>query len=185
MMPATKDEIARKFLELALRHGYRRTAVEDVARALRISKKTIYDFFSSKADLLAYAIELWAADQRARVESMLTETTALGRLQQAVTVALADARRGYESSPHADMSEPSAELTAEVNARVFGPMVRDLIAQGVASGEFEVPDIDISTAFVIVLGTEAVRIIGEDTSRRPEAATLDAVRRLVGAGERS
>ena len=37
-MPATKDEIATRFTELAFRYGYRRTAVEDVARELRISK---------------------------------------------------------------------------------------------------------------------------------------------------
>ena len=60
-MPATKDEIAAKFMELAFRFGYRRTAVEDVARELRISKKTIYEHFSSKQDLLRYALELGAA----------------------------------------------------------------------------------------------------------------------------
>ena len=48
-MPATKDEIATTFLELAFRYGYRRTAVEDVARELHISKKTVYEHFASKA----------------------------------------------------------------------------------------------------------------------------------------
>ena len=80
--------IAATFMELAFRYGYRRTAVEDVARELRISKKTIYEYFSSKQDLLRYALELGAREQRARVESLLTETTALGRLQQVVGIAL-------------------------------------------------------------------------------------------------
>ena len=31
-MPATKDEIALSFMALAVRFGFRRTAVEDVAR---------------------------------------------------------------------------------------------------------------------------------------------------------
>ena len=35
----TQDEIALTFLGLAMRHGFRRTAVEDVAKTLRISKK--------------------------------------------------------------------------------------------------------------------------------------------------
>jgi AcrR family transcriptional regulator len=179
-MPATKDEIARKFSELAFRYGYRRTAVEDVARELHISKKTIYEFFPSKSDLLEYAIELGAGEQRRRVESLLTETTALGRMLQAVSIALADARRFFESSPHPDMVEP-AEITTQVNARVFGPMVHDLVAEGIAAGEFDVPDPDLTTAFGMAVGMEAIRLIRDDPASRPEAAALDAIRRLVAA----
>ena len=69
-MPASKDEIALAFLGLAVRYGFRRTAVEDVARALRISKKTIYAYFPSKEALVEYALELAALQQRQRVEPL-------------------------------------------------------------------------------------------------------------------
>ncbi len=180
-MPATKDEIAIEFRKLVLRYGYRRAAVEDVAHSLRISKKTIYDFFGSKEDLYRYAVELWATEQRRRVESMLTETTALGRIAQATSIAFADARRGFESNPYEDETEPP-EIVAQVNARVFGPMIHDLLVQGKASGEFHVEDPDMTAAFVVAIGTEAVRMLCEDPSSRPEEAALDAIRRLV-AGE--
>ena len=134
-MPATRDEIAVEFRKLVLRYGYRRAAVEDVARVLRISKKTIYEAFPSKEDLYRYAIELWATEQRRHVESMLTETTALGRIAQVTSIAFADARRGFETNPYQDSSEPP-EILAQVNAQVFGPMIRDLLVQGNASGEF-------------------------------------------------
>jgi AcrR family transcriptional regulator len=178
-MPATKDEIARKFSELAFRYGYRRTAVEDVARELHISKKTVYEHYTSKEDLLRHAVELGAREQRARVKSLMTEETALGRLQQVTGIALADARRGYESRPHEEMAEPP-EITAQINARVFGPMVRDLLAEGAAAGEFEVFDLDLAAAFLVAMGIEAVRMIRDDLSCRPEEALLEAVRRLVG-----
>ena len=57
-MPAREDEIARKLSEPAFRHGDRRMAVEDVARERHISKKTVDDDFTSKEDLLRYAVEL-------------------------------------------------------------------------------------------------------------------------------
>lgn len=177
-MPATKDEIARKFLELAFRHGYRRTAVEDIARVLRISKKTIYDFFPSKEALLEYALEMSASEQRRRVESMLTESTALGRIAQVVAIALADARSFYASGPHEEMVEPE-ELTAQVNARVFGPMVRDLLAHGVAAGEFEVRNVELTAGFAVAVGMEAVRIIREDPSSHPEEEAIAAMLCLV------
>jgi AcrR family transcriptional regulator len=177
-VPATKDEIAARFMELAFRYGYRRTAVEDVARELHISKKTVYEHFSSKDDLLRYALEMGARQQRARVVSLLTETTALGRLQQVVGIALADARRFYESRPHEEMVEPP-ELQAQVNDQVYGPMVRDLLVEGVATGELDVPDPDATAAFTMAMGMEAVRMIRDDSSRRPEPVLLEAVRRLV------
>ncbi len=177
-MPATKDEIAKTFSALVARFGYRRTSVEDVARTLRISKKTIYDSFSSKEDLYRYAIELWATEQRAHVESLITAPTAVGRIEQVTSIAFADARRGFEASPGNDVSEPS-EITAEVNARVFGPMVRDLIAAGNAAGELDVPDPETTAAFVVAIGTEAVRRVRDDPSSHPEEAALDAIRRLI------
>ena len=177
-MAATKDEIAAKFMELAFRFGYRRTAVEDVARELHISKKTIYEHFSSKQDLMRYALELGARGQRARVESMVTETTALGRVVQVVSIALADARRFYESGPNAEMVEPP-EMQAQVNALVYGPMVRDLLVEGVAAGDSDIPDPDATAAFVMAMGMEAVRMIRDDPTSHPEEALIDGVRRLV------
>jgi TetR/AcrR family transcriptional regulator, cholesterol catabolism regulator len=177
-MPATKEEIAATFMELAFRYGYRRTAVEDVARALHISKKTIYEYFSSKEALLEYALELGAQGQRQRVESRLTEATALGRALEVVRIALADARAFFASRPHAEMVEPP-ELQAQVNERVYGPMVRELLERGVAAGEFEASDIDMTTRFVLAMGMESVRLIREDPTSHPEEATIQAIRRLI------
>jgi AcrR family transcriptional regulator len=177
-MPATKEEIALTFMGLAVRYGFRRTAVEDVARALHISKKTIYEYFPSKEALLEYALELGALQQRTRVESLLTETTALGRALEVTRIALSDAREGFALNPGAELVEPP-EVQTRVNDRVYGPMIRDLLAQGVAAGEFEVADIDLTSRFVQALGMEAVRQIHDDLESHPEEATVEAIRRLI------
>ncbi len=177
-MPATKDEIANEFRRLVLHHGYRRAAVEDVARSLRISKTTIYELFASKEELYGYAVELWAREQRRHVESLLTATGALGRIEQVVEIAFVDARRGFGANPYDDASEPS-EIVAQVNARVFGPMIRDLIEQGNASGELHVDDPEMTAAFAVAIGTEAVRRLRDDPASAPEAAALSALRRLL------
>lgn len=177
-MPATKDDIARTFGQLVARFGYRRSSVEDVARTLHISKTTIYDFFSSKEDLHRYTVEVWAQEQRARVQSLLTETTALGRIAQAASIAFADARRAFETGPYGDATEPP-EIVADVNARVFGPMVEGLIVQGNIAVEFHVADPKTTAAFVMAIGVEAIRRLREDPSSDPEPAALDAIRRLI------
>lgn len=182
-MPVSRDDVARQFMALALRYGYRRTTLDDVVKALHISKKTVYEHFSCKEDLLRYAVELSASEQRRGVEARLTATSALERALETVEIALGDVRRAVEASPPTDVWA-SSEITAEVNDRVFAPMVRDLVAAGVAGDEFSVPDVDFTTACCMAAGMEAVRIIRDDPSHRPEAAALDAVRRLLtGADE--
>lgn len=177
-MPATRDEIAAAFGEQAQRYGYRRASVDDVARSLHISKQTIYDHFGSKKGLYRASVELWAAQQRQRVESLLTESSALGRIAEATAIAFADARRGFEANPYGDASEP-AEIVAEVNAQVFGPMLRDLMVRGNESGEFHVKDPETTAALAVAMGVEAVRLMRDDPSGRIEEAALEAVRRLV------
>ena len=115
-MPASKDEIALTFMGLAVRYGFRRTAVEDVARALRISKKTIYEYFPSKEALVEHALELGALQQRRRVESLLTETTALGRALQVTRIALADAREGSRRTPASNWSSRRSSRRASTTA---------------------------------------------------------------------
>ena len=177
-MPATKDEIALTFMGLAVRYGFRRTAVEDVATTLRISKTTIYEYVPSKDALLDYALELGALQQRRRVESLLTETTALGRSLEITRIALSDARDGFAENPGAELVEPP-EIQTRVNDRVYGPMVRDLLNEGVAAGEFQIADVELTSRFVQAIGMEAVRQIHDDPESLPEEATVLAIRRLI------
>jgi AcrR family transcriptional regulator len=177
-MPATKDEIAAAFGDMALRYGYRRASVDDLARALHLSKQTIYEHFATKQDLYRASVELWATQQRQHVESLLTQTTALGRIVEVTTIAFADARRGFEANPHQDATEPP-EIVAEVNARVFGPLVQGLIVQGNETGEFQVDDPEMTAAFAMAIGMEAIRMLRSDLSSRAPEAALNAMRRLV------
>jgi len=182
-MPASRDEIAATFMGLAFRYGFKRTSVEDVAKALRISKKTIYEAFPGKEAMLEYALELAALEQRRSVEARLTETSALGRALEIVRMALADARAGFAANPKVELVDP--ELQAAVNDRVYGPMVRDLLESGVAAGAFQIADVEMMSRFVMAIGMEAVRQIHDDPESRPEKAAVEAVRRMIvgeGAG---
>ncbi len=176
-MPASRDEIAATFMGLAFRYGFKCTSVEDVAKALRISKKTIYEAFPAKEAMLEYALELAALEQRGSVEARLTETSALGRALEAVRMALADARAGFAASPTVELVDP--ELQAAVNDRVYGPLVRDLLESGVAAGAFQIVDVEMTSRFVMAIGMEAVRQIHDDPEGRPEEAAAEAVRRMI------
>jgi hypothetical protein len=102
----------------------------------------------------------------------------LGRALQVTRIALSDARAGFAQNPGAELVEPP-EIQTRVNDRVYGPMIRDLLQQGVAAGEFEVADVEMTSRFVQAIGMEAVRQIHDDPENHPEAATVEAIRRLI------
>lgn len=178
-MPATREQVAASFGEFVLRYGYRRASVDDVARALRISKQTIYEYFGSKEGLYRASVELWATRQRRSVEERLTQSSAAGRIAEVVAIAFADARASHGGTPYSDPSEP-ADIVGEVNAQVFAPMVRDLIEQGNASGELHVTDPETTAAFAVAIGMEAMRMMNQRPAADVEADALDAIRRLIG-----
>lgn len=180
-MPATKDEIADTFWTLTERYGYRRTTVADTAGALRISKKTIYDHFRDKESLYRFSLERWSGAQRRRLEALLTEPTVRGRFEQAARIAFADAREASARRGSADASEP-AEIVDRVNAKVFGPLIRDLIEEGNAAGEFRVSRPDLAASLCVAIGTEAVRRMLHVPGDSPEEYAIRAMLRVLDEG---
>lgn len=68
-----ETETARRILDLALgrflTEGYSNVSVDTLSRALRISKKTLYQHFSSKEVLLQHAVETHLGAFRANIET--------------------------------------------------------------------------------------------------------------------
>ena len=178
-MGRTKDEMARTFLALADRYGYRRATVEEVAARCRISKKTLYEVFENKAALYEYALGLWAEDQRAAVEARLTASSPEGRVAQWVGFAFADAREASANDRSPDADGPS-ELVAEVNERVFAPLITDLLVRGNEDGSWAVADPELTARFCVAVGVEGVVQLLHDGAPDTEAATLETIRRIVG-----
>lgn len=178
-MPTTKDEIARCFMGQVARFGYRRSSVDDVARLLRVSKKTIYGHFPGKEALYDYAVAQWAVEQRARVETLMTETTPTGRLREMVGFAFADAARGFAATSPGEAWTQPPELFARANEHVFAPWIRDVIVAGNEAGEFDVADPDLTTAFCMAVAVEGMRQLAEGIRDNPVDEVTAAILRLV------
>ena len=52
-----KDTILEKSKELFLRNGFKTVGMDDIAQSLHISKKTIYQYFPSKEDLVKATLD--------------------------------------------------------------------------------------------------------------------------------
>lgn len=60
----TKDRIRQKANELFMRYGLRSVSMDDIANSLGISKKTIYQFFADKNELVDAVLEETLTDNK-------------------------------------------------------------------------------------------------------------------------
>lgn len=79
MITATLDreglrpEIVRTALSMFVREGIDNVRMDDVAAALSISKRTLYEIFSSKENLLLECLELHTSNTQAAMENELSK----------------------------------------------------------------------------------------------------------------
>ncbi|HSH65044.1 MAG TPA: helix-turn-helix domain-containing protein, partial [Bacteroidia bacterium] len=69
----TKDRILQGAEELFLKYGIKSVTMDDIAKHLSISKKTIYQFFSDKNEIVDLLMRLKLADDRVALQKIHDE----------------------------------------------------------------------------------------------------------------
>ncbi|HEY0676629.1 MAG TPA: TetR/AcrR family transcriptional regulator [Chitinophagaceae bacterium] len=64
----TKERISRKAHDLVMKYGIRSVSMDDIANSLGISKKTIYQFFVDKDELVDAIVEAVVRDNQGRCD---------------------------------------------------------------------------------------------------------------------
>ena len=163
----TKARKRRRVLEAAtelfIKHGYKRTSVDDVARAAGVSKGAVYLYFKGKADLLIHAAAFEKIKARERLMPILDPSLtpdARLRLYLETTFSvievlpLVSRLTSREGEMHHVMQDLSAEVreTMETAQRAF---LRDLLAPFSAKHGWSAADVDarVEVFLSIVMNT--------------------------------
>lgn len=64
---ATREEIIRTTQELIARNGIRAVRVDEIAQTLGISKRTLYEMFADKNDLVSTCLDVMSHQQQERI----------------------------------------------------------------------------------------------------------------------
>jgi AcrR family transcriptional regulator len=127
------------------RYGYHNTTMEDLARAIGLSKPTIYYYFGSKNEILFSIheafIDILLSNQEARLERRITATANILEIMQDV-MHLLDTHPGHLRvffEHQRELIEPHRKLTREKRDR-FRHLLEEVVRRGIQSGEFRVVD---------------------------------------------
>lgn len=72
-METLKDRIISEAAEMFLKNGYRKVRTDDIAGNIGISKRTLYEYFSSKQDLLIAVISYLHSRKISRMKILISK----------------------------------------------------------------------------------------------------------------
>ncbi|MEU3841163.1 TetR/AcrR family transcriptional regulator [Streptomyces sp. NPDC028635] len=140
-----REEILRAAVEQIEERGVAAVRIADVAQALGVSNALVLYHFSTKEKLVAAAFAYAAEADLARLRELLgRRTTALRRLRAAVRwyapTGQAKGWRLWIEGWSAALREPPLREVGRALDRQWKAALAEVVAEGVAAGEFTCPD---------------------------------------------
>ncbi|HET6585215.1 MAG TPA: TetR/AcrR family transcriptional regulator [Nannocystaceae bacterium] len=166
-------------LDLFAKYGYRRTSIDDVARAAGIAKGSVYLHFPGKRELFRAGCEAVLADVLGKVEAVRKKP---GPVRERV-LALLEAKFAHlhdlvGSSPHApEILDTTTGLAADIVERAdkrFLDALAEVLADGDERGELALARLHLSPA-------QAAGVVfrcAEGTTQAPNMAAKTYRKRL-------
>lgn len=182
-MPATKDEIAQLFWRHVEHYGFAKTSVGDVARELGISKTTVYQYFTSKEDILRYVIEGAATHEAERMEiAYAVIPTYWGRIEKLIREAVLQQTRDWLDQYQATEARHQFELGGNIARAAYHSLMVGWVTKGAEAGEFTLiaGDASLTARFMGAIALDATEQIREDREHDIDDAVIEAARRLFG-----
>ena len=129
--------------------GYQKTTVADIAKELRMSPANVYRFFDSKKSIHEGVARGLMGEVEVEAQRIArSEGPAAMRLRQMMTtINRMNTERYVGDSKLHEMVEIAMQEDWEVcvaHMELIGQIIGEVIAQGVASGEFEVEDLEVT-----------------------------------------
>lgn len=180
------EELADQLVALFLAEGFRGFTLGDLTRRLHCSKSTLYALGESKEQLVGNAVVRFFRAATGEVERATAEADGAEAKIAAYLSAVAAALRPASAEFIADVAaHPTARRAYARNTKIAAGRVRDLIDEGVESGDFR----DVHAAFVAdTVAATMERIQSGDVLRRTglhDAEAYDELASLVLRGVRS
>jgi AcrR family transcriptional regulator len=187
--PDTRERILVVAERLFRQLGYQKTTVADIAKELRMSPANVYRFFESKKAIHeGVARVLMGEVEDAAIAILKKPGPAALRLRELLsTVHRMNCERFVGDSKLHEMVEIAMEESWEVcvaHMKTVTETIGGVIAQGVASGEFEAADVPLAAMCTChaMVGYFHPQLIAQAQSKPKPGPTVDQMIDFVLAG---
>lgn len=179
-MNETRHRIAETFERHVECRGYSKANLDDVARELKISKKTIYVHFEGKSDIYAQVV----ARQAERMKSQLAASVAAlptyaARVEAAMRLILEQGRAHIVETGEDEWLR-EYEIAADAFRKANGDLLRELVQGGMDAGEFRPGDASLVEKMIAAMIVEYLLLVNADPAYDRDRVLLERIGRFVG-----
>ena len=150
-----REEILQRASLLFYERGYDATSIRDIAEAVGLSSSTMYHHFANKQDVLYAIVSRFMSDFVAATVPVLRDRTLspTERIRRTVRlhIEISDDRRPelLIGNPIRYALDPARREQATGWQIAYHDAVRDTIAEGGQTGEFQVADVSMTTMAIL------------------------------------
>ncbi len=174
-----KDQIADAFQRYFHQFGFKKTSVDEVAHDLQISKKTIYQQFSSKEEILQYIIQ---RNAQVFLQGMLVELPQKlderQRLEQLIRM-IHRVARDFQQQNVSQEFQFRLEIADAAYHQAYAHLLAELVSSGVQRGVFHCIDLQTTIHYVDLVVTESLRWMLQHPEKPVEEETVRAVLQIL------
>lgn len=179
-MSTSKQQIAEAFERHVATVGYAKTNLDDVARELRISKKTIYVHFEGKREIYAYIVERQAKTEKLRMKAAIDSLPSLRAKVEALLRFVLGSARAHIAETSEEEWMQEYEIAADAFRQAHGDLMREVVAAGIASGEFAPGDADFVEKMVAAMVLEYLVLVNASPEYDRDDELVERTLRFIG-----
>lgn len=178
-MNATAQRIADTFERHVESRGYDQTNLDEIARELRISKKTIYVHFDAKRDIYAQVVARQAQRMKLQFAASVAPLPTYAARVEAVVRSLLEVARGHILRTGEDEWLREYEIAADAFRQANGELLRELVQGGMDAGELGPGDASLVEKMIAAMLVEYLLLVNADPSYDRDEELLGRIGRFV------
>ncbi len=175
----TKEKIADVFKKHFNYFGFKKTSVDEVAKELKVSKKTIYQFFTSKEKIFYYIVSRVAGGIKTGIDKDLQKyNTEIDRLRQLIIKIFSESKIWLKNNDAFEFRY-KYEIGSLAFKDAFEELLARIVKSGMENGEFKQSSPEIKVRFIEGIISEGMDIISKNPDQEVVVDVIDSVLKIL------
>ncbi len=179
-MDPRKERIADCFKKHINQLGFKKTSVTDISNELKISKKTIYELFSTKEKIFHYVIYRVAKTHKNSMTKKLeNHQTAKDKIYELINMIFSESKKWLKKNDAFEFKY-KYEIAEIAFKEAYNELFAELIKEGIKNGEFETTNtVELTICFINGIFSESMKLLSSNPDLEIEKNVSESILKLL------